>query len=58
LQPLAVSQLKLAPGTSAVITTTLPPEFRKASSGVRLQISLHWKTGSERGVAGRGFRLR
>jgi hypothetical protein len=58
LRPLPVSQLKLAPGTSAVIATTLPPELRGASSGVRLQISLHWKTGSERGVAGRGFRLR
>jgi hypothetical protein len=57
VRPLPVTRLKLEPGRSAAITTALPPEFRKASPGARLQISLHWRTGSERGIAGRGFRL-
>ncbi|MGH2938871.1 MAG: choice-of-anchor D domain-containing protein [Solirubrobacterales bacterium] len=54
---LPVSRLKLAPGESAAITTALPAGFRGSSPGARLQISLHWKTGSARGATGTAFRL-
>jgi Abnormal spindle-like microcephaly-assoc'd, ASPM-SPD-2-Hydin len=53
---LPASELKLAPGASAPVTTVLPRGFR-TSPKARLQISLHWRTGSERGAAGRSFRL-
>jgi Abnormal spindle-like microcephaly-assoc'd, ASPM-SPD-2-Hydin len=53
---LPASELKLAPGASAPVTTVLPRGFR-TSPKARLQISLHWQTGSERGAAGRSFRL-
>ena len=53
---LPMSQLKLAPGASVAVTTALPQGFA-SSSRARLQISLHWQTGSKRGAAGRSFRL-
>jgi hypothetical protein len=54
---LGLSQLKLAPGASAVITTALPQAFRNSARAARLQISLRWRTGGDRGAAGRGFQI-
>jgi hypothetical protein len=51
------SRLKVAAGASALVTTALPQEFRDPSAGATLRISLHWRTGSERGATSRGFRL-
>jgi len=57
MRPLAVAQVRLAPSTSASITSALPPEFRHLTTAARLQISLRWRTGSESGAVTRTFLL-
>lgn len=57
VRPLGVSQLRLAAGTSAAITTSLPPEFRRSATNAHLRLSLRWHAGSASGALSRTFQL-
>jgi hypothetical protein len=54
VRPLSVTHLRLVPGASAALSAALPPELRDSTSGARLSVFVHWRTGSERGAASRG----
>jgi hypothetical protein len=58
VRPLSVTHLRLAPGASAALTAVLPPELGDSPAGARLSVFVHWRTGSERGAASRGVRVR
>ena len=57
IRGVAPSQLTLAPGTSAAITTALPREFRAGAVGARLSVALQWRTGAQHGGGRHSFLL-
>lgn len=57
IRGVAPTQLTLAPGQSAPITTALPREFRGITTGARLSVAFQWRTGAQHGGGRHSFLL-